>query len=85
MRFVVVTQPGVVEFNYMWAPTFIGMNSVMRKEIEKKVAPLLEGKPATDEVLDAAHDKIVELLCEKFQIPGLKDYLDAIKFIEDGP
>jgi len=84
MRLVVCTQPGVVEFNYMWSPAFIGMNSAMRQELEKKVAPLLEGKPMTDEVLDAAHDKIVELLCEKFQVPGLRDYLDAIKFIEDG-
>jgi hypothetical protein len=82
MRFVTETEPGVIELTWTWLPTFIGMHTAMKKEIEAKVSPLLVGKGATDEVLDAAHDKVIEIICEKFQLPGLKDYLEAIKFVD---
>jgi hypothetical protein len=82
MRFITETEPGVVELRWMWLPTFIGMGTVFKQELEKEVAPMLVGKGASDEVLDAAHEKIIELLCKRFPIPGLKDYLDALKFVQ---
>ena len=81
MRFVTETEPGVIELTWMWLPTFIGMSTAMKKEIESRVAPLLVGKPATDDVLGAAHDRVIEIICEKYQLPGLKDYLEAVKFV----
>lgn len=82
MRFITETEPGVFELTWTWLPTFIGMNTAMKKEIETEVAPLITGKHATDDVLEAAHDKIIEIICRKFQRPGLKDYLEAIKFVD---
>lgn len=82
MRLIVMPEPGVTELSWMWLPTFIGMNSALKKEIEEEVSKMLVGKPATDETLDAAHDRVIELVCQKFPLPGLKDYLDAIKFVE---
>lgn len=82
MRLIVMSEPGVTELSWMWLPTFVGMNSALKKEIEEKVSEMLVGKLATDDVLDAAHEKVIELVCEKFPLPGLRDYLDAIKFVE---
>lgn len=82
MRFITETEPGVVELNWMWLPTFIGVSTPMKKRIEEKVSPMLVGKGATDEVLDAAHEKVIDLLCELHPLPGLRDYLEAIKFVE---
>ena len=82
MRLVVVPEPGVTELAWMWMPSFIGMNTALKREIEEEVSKLLVGKPATDDVLDAAHDKVIEVVCKKFPLPGLKDYLDALKFVE---
>jgi hypothetical protein len=36
----------------------------------------------TDEVLDWAHDQVLDLICAKHHaIVGLRDYLDALKFV----
>jgi hypothetical protein len=76
--------PGVVGFNFMWAPTFIGMSGPLKTQLEKKLAPELVGKPLTDETLDWAHGRVVDFLVEMFPtIKGLRDYLDAIKFVEE--
>jgi hypothetical protein len=82
MRAVVRTGPGKVELNFMWLPTFIGMSGLMKAELEKKLVPEFTGKPLTEETLDEAHDRAVELILEKFPLPGLRDYLDAMKFVE---
>lgn len=85
MRFVTRTAPGVVEFCYAWAPTFIGMNTRLLQEMESRLGEALEGQAITDATLDRAHDLVVAFLLERFPIPGLRDYLDAIKFVQDRP
>jgi hypothetical protein len=85
MRAITVPEPGVVELNFMWLPTFVGMNTILKKEIEAQVAPKLEGKPLTDDTLDYAHELIVDIILKKFPFPGLKDYLDAMKFVSENP
>ena len=86
MRAVVRTAPGVLEINWMWLPTFIGMNAQLKKEIEERLAPKLEGRPL-EEALDDAHEMVIEFLVERFPaLHGMRDYLDAMKYVtEDGP
>jgi len=70
----------------MWLPTFIGLNNSFKKRIEDELAPLLQGKELTEDLLDAASDRVIDILCESHKsLPGLRDYLDAIKFVEDTP
>ena len=83
MRAVVQTWPGRLELNYMWLPTFVGLNGRMKTDLEEKLGPELLNKEMTDEVLDFAHDRVVEYLIEKFPVPGLRDYLDALKFVQE--
>lgn len=82
MRAVYVAGPGKVALNFMWLPTFIGMDNRLKEELEQKLAPIFVGKPMTEETLDEAHDRVVELILEKHSRPGLRDYLDALKFVE---
>ncbi len=85
MRTVIRTAPGVVELNWMWLPTFIGMNAQLKTEIEERLKPKLEGQPLTGDTLDKAHTEVISFLLEKFpDIKGLNDYLDALKYVEDG-
>ncbi len=86
MRLVTITEtnPVTVAFNFMWAPTFIGMDNALKKELEARIGPELVGKEMSDTVLDAAHDKIVAIILERYSaIEGLRDYLDAIKFVQE--
>jgi hypothetical protein len=60
------------------------MNTALVRKLEAKVGPELVGKDLTDEVLDEAHEKVLEFLREEFPaIPGLFDYIDGLKFVED--
>lgn len=84
MRLVLRTGPGVVEFNFMWAPAFIAYDNALKKHIEETLGPELVGQELTEGVLDTAHDRALDLICERHAaLPGLRDYLDAIKFVQD--
>lgn len=83
MKIVVRTGPGAVGLNYMWLPTFVGMNTALVREIEEHVAPHLVGKELTDEVLDAAGEAAVDYLVKKFpSVSGIFEYLEGLKYVE---
>lgn len=82
MRLIVQTGPGTVELNYMWLPTWIGMNTSVKQEIEEAISPMLVGKDMSDETLEAAHEAVIDFLDKKYKgLDGLRDYLDALKFV----
>lgn len=83
MRVVVVTDPGVLELNFMWLPTWIGINGELKKEIEGALSDMLVGKAMTTPVLDEANDLVIQYLVKKFHnVVGLSDYLDGLKFVQ---
>ena len=84
MRAVVVTEPGKVEFSFMWALLFIAQNPDLKKELDKVLGAEFVGKPMTEEMLDNMHERVLDIICAKFKVRGLRDYLDAMKYVE-GP
>lgn len=82
MKLVVCTAPNTIELNWTWLPTWIGLNNALRAEIGQELEKAFLEKLMTEEVLQAAHDMVVELLAKKFEgLEGLEDYLDSIKFV----
>lgn len=80
MRVVTHPGPGIFEVNYMWLPSWIGMNPVIMDEMGKKLKPLLEGRTVDDDLLDEAHDLVVNWLVEKFpSVVGLREHLEHLK------
>lgn len=83
MRAVVHVSPGILELNYMWLPTAIGMNSLLKRELEEALGPKLQGLPLDDAGLDKAHDIVVDFLVQKFpEVNGLERFLDGMKYLE---
>lgn len=83
MRAVVTVAPGELELNYMWLPTFIGMNTALKQEIEKQLESKLLGLPMDDHTLDWAHDQVIDIIEKRFpEVKGLRDFIDSLKFIE---
>jgi hypothetical protein len=83
MRAIFVSGQGEVTLNYMWLPTWIGMNRQIKADIEKDLTQKMCGIEMSEDGLDRAHDIVVEYLTLKFgDIRGLRDYLDAMKFVE---
>lgn len=84
MRAIVAVAPGELELNYMMLPTFIGMNAILKKELEVSLKPLIEGQEWTESALDQAHDAVLDFLEKKFPaLHGLREYLEALKYISD--
>lgn len=84
MHLLRVPEPGVVELNYMWLPTFLGMNSRLKQDIEKELGPKFQGRALDENFLNEADEIIVDFILKKFpNIVGLRDYLDAIKFVQE--
>lgn len=81
MRFIIATGPGVVELNYMWLPTFLGLDTGLKQYLEEMLAPELLGKELSEDLLDAMNERVMDLICEKYPLEGLRDYLDSIKFV----
>ena len=80
MNVVVRTDPGVLELNFMWLPTWIGMNANLKKEIEEELCKKIEGKPLYDA---EAHDFVIQFLVKKYpELRGLDLYLDGLKYVE---
>lgn len=84
MRLVDRTSPGTLSINYMWLPTWVGLNTQLIKEVEEAIAGGIVGKPLDEATLEAAHYAVVEYLVKKFpDVQGLFDYLDGIKFVSN--
>jgi len=83
MRAVVLTDPGVLELNWMWLPTWIGMNYRLKERLDRLLAEEIEGKRATPEVLDGLNDQVLGILVQECPLPGLSDYLDGLKFVQE--
>lgn len=82
MRLIYISGPGEICLNYMWLPSWLGMSSQIKADIEKDLQQSLCGMPMDDAGLDKAHTLVLDYLEKKFpSIVGFRDYLDAVKFV----
>jgi len=82
MRTVVRTQEGVLELNYMWLPTWIGMNSIVKADLERALGESIVGMEMSDDTLNKVNDMVIDHLVKTNEhIEGLGDYLDGLKFV----
>ncbi len=82
MRAVILTDPGTLEVNWQWLPTWVGINQQLMKKLEQEITPLVKGKALTDSDLDMVNDKVIEVITRECPLPGVRDYLDGLKFIQ---
>lgn len=76
-------EPGVVGLNWMWLPTWIGMNQQLTRELNEELSKHIVGRVLTDDVLDDISDIIVGYLEKRYPaLEGLGDYLDGLKFVQ---
>ena len=84
MRVIQIAKDGAIELSWMWLPTFIGQNyAVMRALGEAWKERFPGGVRSDDAGLDEMHNFTIDWLCEKFPLPGLKDYLKAIENVQE--
>lgn len=74
MRLIVVDSDGVAAVNYMWLPTWIGMNVPFLKKLSEHLRPQLEGLPLA-EAEDKGGELAKQFIMEHFSHPGLAAFL----------
>lgn len=80
MLAVVHSEHGVVEVNYMWLPSWLGMNSVLMKELGEHLRGKAEGKELSQSTLLELHYELLRYLDEKFpDIKGLSACLQGLQ------
>lgn len=82
MRAVVHTARGIIELNWMWLPTWIGMNANIKRDVEKKLSDLIVGMEITPDNLDRMHEMVIdEIVALNPSVDGLQEYLDGLKYV----
>jgi len=82
MRTVVRTQEGVLELNYMWMPTWIGMNSIIKSALEKALSEKIIGMTMDEDSLNKIDDMVIDFLTEyNSHVQGLREFLKGLKFV----
>jgi hypothetical protein len=83
MLLVAETAPGSFELCWTWLPTWIGLNTDLKRQLEAHIKKKFIGNEATIEDL---HNEVVEHLVLKFNaIAGLKEYLKAVEGVVINP
>lgn len=82
MRLVVATDEGTIAINYVWLPTWIGMNNVLLTELGEKLMGEFKNMPITDEVLCEMDYRAKMFLIERLSMPSLRHLLDALEKVE---
>ena len=75
-------RPGIMEVNYMWLPTWIGMNTNLLKTLSEAAGKAAVGLPLP-EALQAGHVAVLDCLDEKYpELHGLRDYLESLRLVD---
>lgn len=83
MNLVQLTE-GKLDLAWTWFPYWLVVSPAMTREVKQTLqdAILLNGVPARQESLDALDELLIRIVTKRFRIPGLGDYLRAMKRIE---
>jgi hypothetical protein len=79
-----IENEGTLELNWMWLPTFIGMSTILKRQIDEYISPLVIGKEVTEELLSQLDQEIIKYVVKMHPIPGLTGYLEALLGVRDG-
>lgn len=85
MMLVHYAQDGVLELNWMWLPTWLGMNNDFKAGLESHIRGLKLDAHDPDHLLWQVHMKVIDYIEEKFtDLEGLRFYLEAVSQVEVG-
>lgn len=83
MLVVVPTYEGVLELNWTWLPSFMGLDASLRETLRLHLAGKYEGRAMSDETLQEAHADVVAFLKDRYPaLLGLDRFFDALQHVE---
>ena len=69
---------GKWEVAWMWLPHFLAADQALHKYVDQEMTKAFQGEQTVDTTLfDHMHTKVLDLLLEKYPIPGLRRFLEG--------
>jgi hypothetical protein len=82
---VVRAGQGILEVNYTWLPSWIGLNSKLLADIGNSVSSSVVGLPL-EEAERVGHAAVVRYVVNAYpDLEGLEEYLNALKLVKVVP
>jgi hypothetical protein len=77
---------GQLELAWTWLPYWIATGDTLHHEVTSLMRDvvIINGMPPDDDSLDRIDKLIIRLLDKRFRIPGLGEYLGAIRHVNRG-
>ena len=86
-------KPGKWEVAWTWLPFFLAADKELHKEVDKEMTEFFKGTrlqgdimgmfpPSMTPILMDMTAKVIEIICKKYPIPGLNQYLESIVHVE---
>lgn len=80
-------KPGEWEIAWMWFPHFLAIDKELHKTVATKMTALFKGEcfengEPPQALLQRMHEQVIKLTLEKYPIPGLRQYLEAVIYLQ---
>ena len=76
---------GKWEVAWMWLPHFLAADRELHKYVDKKMTETFKGtmveEGQTEHVLGLMHQKVLDLILERYPIPGMRRFLDGYTYL----
>lgn len=69
----------------MWLPHFLAADRELHKHVDRKMTESFKGTMLDEDNpthhLEQIHQKVIDLILEKYQIPGLRRFLEGYTYL----
>jgi len=76
---------GKWEVAWMWLPHFLAADRELHKHVDREMTKSFKGTMLEEEratsVLELMHQKVIDLILEKYHIPGLRRFLEGYTYL----
>jgi len=77
---------GTWEVAWMWLPHFLASDAELHKYVASKMTEVFKGEMFEEQeaqsLIQNMHEQIIKLILEKYPIPGLRQYLEAVIYLQ---
>lgn len=72
------SEKGRWEVAWTWLPYFIATNPDVIKHVALEMTKRFQNREVNDDLIKEMHDTVIDLICDKIQIKGLRVYLTSL-------
>lgn len=82
---LVILNEGRLEVRWTWLPYWLAAGPALSRDVERLMndVVIMNGMPPTEESLGRISTFVVNTIVQRFPIPGLREYIDGIRHVQE--